>query len=74
VIDVHAVAEDQLSAPIASWAVLSVRGGERLATIRRQTGDRYAVETVFGETSTHGGLVEARDWVANAFSPPGPLQ
>lgn len=82
-LDVHAIADDQLARPILSWSVFAVASGERLGRISvvggevraeggaaRVRGGRYRLETAMGEVSLHDGLADARDAAACLFSPP----
>lgn len=67
--DVYLVAVDWKANPITEWTVRSHPGREELATVVLEDG-RYRLRTVLGGLSTHGGLLEARNFAASLFSFP----
>lgn len=73
-LDVHAIADDQLARDIKSWTVKTVEGDMVIGRIVKEdlSGEvRYRAIPLVGGESLYDSLVEARDVMAMEYTPPG---
>lgn len=66
-LDVHAIAKDQLANPITAWDVFTVQGNVCLGQINK-TDKGFQARDAFGITSTFKNFMEARDWFATQMT------
>lgn len=63
-LDVHAIAKNQLANPITDWAVFTVQGNVCLGEISK-TDKGFQARDAFGITTNFRNFMEARDWFAS---------
>jgi len=75
-IDVHIVATEQLATNIATWDVLTVKGGELIGVIERIEGPKnmdelasYWFTDTFGHSKEFDTIYEARDYAEQSINP-----